>query len=166
MKEKWMRCVGKGFTIYLAVTGLTSLVSWLILVPGDKILAAMGLQWRNWANMTLASLWLSGALLFLAGVAALLLQKIKGSWKIRLPAIIIAVALIIGVAQMALGMFIILVFGNKQESVVEWNGQKCILSEDHWLDTIRDWHAYHGWFVMGRESLHYEVITPGAHMES
>lgn len=157
MKEKWMRYAGEGFTIYLAVTGLTSLVSWLILVPGDKILAAMGLQWRNWVNMTVAVLWLSCGLLFLAGVSVMLLQKTKGSWKVRLPVTILTVAMLIGVLIQSIGIPVIL-FGNKPESVVEWNGQKCVMSEMAWLDTIYEWYAYHGWFVMGRECLRYEVV--------
>lgn len=159
MKEKWMRYAGKGFTIYLAVTGLASLVSWLILVPGDNILATMHLQWRNWVNMTFGVLWLSSRLLFLAGISVLLLQKTKGSWKVRLPVTIIAVALMIGVLIQSPGIPLIL-FGNTPESVVEWNGQTCVMSEMVWLDKIYNWYAYHGWFVMGRESLHDEVITP------
>ncbi len=166
MKEKWMNYAGKGFTVYFAATGITSLTSILIAVLGDTVLAAMGLQWRNWVSMTLAFLWLVGGWLFLAGIPVLLLQKTKGSWKIRLPAIIVAVTLIIGVVIMSPYVPFLLLFGDKPESVVVWNGQKCVTSDVVWFDTTRDWYAYHGWFVMGRESLHYEVITPGAHMES
>lgn len=160
MKEKWMHYVGKDFTIYFLVTAITFFTSILIGVLGDKILKILGLQWRNWVNMTLGFLWMGSGLLFLVGIPILLLRKTKGSWKIRLLAIIVAIVLIIGIMIVSLYVPFLLLFGNKPESVVVWNGQKCVTSDVVWFDTTRNWYAYHGWFVMGRESLHYEVVSP------
>lgn len=158
MKEKWMDYAGRHFTVYFVMTGIICLSSFLIRFAGDSILASKGLQWRNWVNMTLALLWMGGGLLFLAGIPVLLLKKTKGSWKVRVPAAVVAIALIIGIATISRYVAFFFLFGDKPESVVEWNGQKCVTSDLVWFDTTRSWYAYHGWFVMGRDILHFEEV--------
>ncbi len=161
MKEKWMNYAGRNFTAYFIATAITCLAGFLIVFFGKKMLAIMGLQWRNWVVMLFLALSIGSGLLFLAGIPVMLIQKTKGSWRTRLLATIVAVVLIIGIVIMSFyGIFFIL-FADKPESVVVWNGQKCVTSDTvGFSSTYRDWYAYRGWFVMGTESLQGKLVSP------
>lgn len=157
MVKKLKKLVGRSYAIYLLATGTTSVLSLLILCGGDPILSAMGLQWRNWVIMTLSALGGGGAWLFAAGLTVFLLRRVKGTWKVRVPAVAAAAVLVVAIGWMTLYVPFLLLFGNTPEEVVIWNGQKCVTSDVIWFDVRRDWYEYHGPFVMGKESLRSEL---------
>lgn len=159
MKGKWLNALDRIFTCCFRITAIICPISLFFVFFGDVFLGMMGLQWRNWIKMLLRFLWMGGGFLLLAGIPIILLLKTKGSWKVRLPAAIIAIAIIIGVAKLAIHMPFYIYIANKPETVVVWNGQKCVRSDFIWFDATRDWYAYHGWFVMGNESLHHEEFS-------
>ncbi len=158
MIERIKNFIGKTYTIYFLVTGFTCILGFLLLFLGNLILQAIGLQWRNWVHLTLASFGIGGAWFFSVGLIVFLLRKIKGSWKVRLPAAMIAIALIVVIVILSLYVPFFLAFEAKTEAVVEWNGQKCVTSDIVWHHIQRDWYEYHGIFVMGKESIHSEQI--------
>lgn len=160
MREKLMKHAGKFYTSYFLITAIISLTSFLIMYGGQRFLLSRDLQWRNWVFRILVLVWELSVILFIIGIPILIICKIRGSWKIRLPVIIISVALIIGIFIISFYvLFLTLIYFNTSESIVIWNGQKCVREDFYWADTAHSWYSYHGRFVMGRERLHYEVIS-------
>ena len=158
MTGKMKHFLGKTYSIYFLVTATICIFSFSTLFLGDLILNIIGLQWRNWVVLTLESLGVGGVWFFAVGTIFFLFRKIKGSWKVRLPAIITAIVLIIAFVMLSLYAPFFLAFETKMEAVVEWNGQKCVTSDVVWHHIQRDWYEYHGMFVMGKESIHSELI--------
>ncbi len=150
--------IGKSYTIYFFVTAAIFIFSVATLFLGDLILNIAGLQWRNWVVLTLESLGVGGVWFFTAGAIFFLFRKMKGPWKVRLPAIITAIVLIFAIVMLSLYAPFFLAFETKTEAVVEWNGQKCVTSDVVWHHIQRDWYEHHGMFVMGKESIHSERI--------
>lgn len=159
MKEKWMNYAGKAFTIYFLITGAIYTISIIFIYFGDLLLKLANLQWRNWVNMTLLISIIGSFLLLLTGIAVMLIVKTKGNWKVRLPAAVISGLLVIGIFFMSWYSLFIIAFANSPEEVTLWNGQRCVTSDTIWFHTSRDWYKYHGYFVMGRESLYSEIIN-------
>lgn len=131
------------------LTGIAAIILALLLFGGQWILEVFELTWRQWLRSVFALLiWSCGLT-----VSVLIVWRIPGaiSRRGRLLQGIAALAL---VAAMGLGTL----FGGfwlyrGEESVAQWNGEKIVMVEEHFLDYVCIYYEYHGPFVRGSKPI-------------
>lgn len=120
-----------------------------VLFGGVWLLEQFGLAWRQWVTVTLAVLlWLDG--LAAAVLTACFVPKAipsAGGFARTVAAICLVIA--IGGGTLYGGLWIY----SGEESVIEYQGEKAVMCEEHFLDYICRIYEYHGPFVRGAEPI-------------
>ena len=120
-----------------------------VLFGGAFLLERFGLAWRQWVTVTLA------VLLWLDGLAAAVLTvcfvpkaipSAKGFAR-AIAAICLVIAMFGGTLYGGLWIY------SGEESVIEYQGEKAVMCEEHFLDYICRIYEYHGPFVRGADPI-------------
>lgn len=146
------RSTGRPRKILLAV-GLTVIGLAVALFGGEWLLGFAELAWRQWVKIIFA------LLLWCGGVAVCTLIVCWNSaafYKSRRVVRRCVQALVGLCLVIALGLGTL--FGGAWlygggESVAEWNGEKIVMVEEHFLDYICIYYEYHGPFVRGSKPI-------------